>query len=92
MGLEKVNSPTTGTITTQALLANTWTAIVTGLSGVISWELVCREGYEFDYAYADSPTHYRTNTGTGVSKDTALVDLYARCATACTMEIEYWKL
>ena len=92
MGLDKVNSPTSGTITTVSLSANTWTAVATGLSNIISWELVCREGYAFDYAYEDSPTHYRTNGGTGVSKDAATTQVYARCATACTMELEFWKL
>ena len=92
MGLEKVNSPSTGTIFTKAVSANTWTYIVTGLTDVISWELVNRDVKDFRYAYEDSPTHYRTNDGSGVGKDTALKDLYVWCETASTFELEYWRL
>lgn len=92
MGLDKVNSPTTGTIYTVAIGAGAWTAVITGLTKVISWELVSRNGEEFRYAFEDSPTHYRTNDGAGLSKDTAITDLYVFLTVGDTMELEYWRL
>lgn len=92
MGLEKIKAPATGTIYTKSVTANVWTEIQTSLTNVESWELVCREGYDFDYAFEDSPTYYRTNNGSGISKDTALTNLYVRCKKAATFELEMWRL
>ena len=93
MGLEKICSPSTGTITTQSVSVGVWTAMATGLTNIISWELVSRNGNAFRYAFEDNPTHYRTNDGSGVGKDTAITALYVYLeTTADTMELEYWKL
>ena len=92
MGLEKVNSPSTGTIVTTSISSGVWTAMAEDLTNVISWELVSRDGNDFYYAFEEDPTHYRTNDGSGVSKDTSITNLYVFCPTACIMELEYWKL
>ena len=91
MGLEKVNSPSTGTIINKSISASTWTAVATGLENIISWELIDRNNNDFRYAFKDNPSTYRSNDGSGVGKDTALTDLYVWCSNATVFELEFWK-
>ena len=92
MGLEKVNSPATGTIVNTAISPGVWTAMATGLTKVISWELVSKDNTAFRYAFTENPTTWRTNDGSGISKDTAITDLYVYLETGDTMELELWRL
>ena len=86
--------PSTVTITNTATTTSGWTAIATGLSGVLAWMISERDGNEFDYAFTASPSTYMTSLGAPISFDTEITAIYARRrgSTNINLQLMTWTI
>jgi len=83
--------PSTVTIYNVSTAGAGWTAIATGLTGVLAWKLTEEGGNEFDYAFSAVPATYMTTYG-DLQRDTALSDIYVRRrgGTDIDLQLEVW--
>lgn len=83
--------PTTVVIYNTPTTDANWTAIATGLSGVLAWRMSEAGAQAFDYAFIASPTTYMTAYG-AIQRDTEITAIYARRkgANNITLQLEVW--
>lgn len=82
------------TITSQTLNDANWTALATGLSGVVKWRISELNGDDFYYAYTNNPgDNFMVGWG-WVSYDTDISQIYVKkpSGTSRTLKFERWIL
>jgi len=85
--------PATVTIYNVSTAGAGWTAVATGLTGVLSWKLVEKNGNPngFDYCFDGVGATYMTCFGE-LQRDTEITTIYVRrkTATDLDMQLEVW--
>jgi hypothetical protein len=90
LAIEQIR-PATPVIINVSTAGAGWTAIATGLTGVLSWKLNERSGRTFRYAFEAAPAAYMTSFGP-LQRDTGITEIYVQrpAATDLDMELEIW--
>lgn len=85
--------PSTSAIVSLTTTDDTWTAVATGLSGVLSWRVSEINGDSFNYAYVAAPgSNFSVGFG-WVSMETDISAIYVQRNTAnnITVKLETWS-
>lgn len=69
--------PSTVTIYNVPTTDANWTAVATGLTGVLGWRLSERGGADFHFAFTAAPAAYATAFG-WMGADTEITDIYVK--------------
>lgn len=85
--------PSTPTFYNVNLTDNNWTAIATGLTGVLSWRLSEASGKDFLFAFVAVPTTQATAFG-WISESSDIAAIYAKRKDTATnnMELLIWTV
>ena len=84
--------PSTVTIVNKSTSGSGWTAVTTGLTGVLAWKLNEKNRNTFRYAYESSPSTFMTAFGS-IQRDTDISAVYVKRigGTNIDMELEIWS-
>lgn len=83
--------PTTVTIINVATTDANWTAVATGLSGVLAWKLTEASGAAFHYCFDGVGATYMTSYGS-LQRDSEIMVVYVKRtgATNINVQLEIW--
>jgi hypothetical protein len=85
--------PSTPTIYNVTVNTNNWTAIATGLTGVLAWRLSERSGADFYFAFEAAPSAYCTAWGwVGDQSDISAIYAKRTGGAVLTMELLVWTV
>ena len=84
--------PATVQIVNVSTTTGNWTAVATGLTGILAWKLNEKNGRTFRYAFSSAPAAYMTSFGP-IQRDTEITAVYVQrpTATDLDMELELWS-
>lgn len=79
--------PSTPTIYNVATTDANWTAVATGLTGVLGWRLSEANGADFDFAFTAAPATYATAFGL-IGSDTQITAIYVKRKAAVNINAQ----
>lgn len=84
--------PSTPTITTVTTTDANWTALATGLTGILHWKICELNGGDIHYAFVAAPGDNFSIAYGVTAEDTGLTDIYIKrpATNNITVKLEYW--